>query len=382
MTATFSAPGTYNFQVLIVDAQGAATTSSVSVVVVSTYSGITVSPAISTLERAGAEQFSATAVDQFGAAMGSQPSFTWSTVGSIGSIDSSGNYTAPTAGIGTATIIATSSGISGTATVNLGDELFASVPGPQQILPNTQASFADGNAISIGDADASTAGIGVSVTLTATDGVMTLSGETGLAFASGTGTGDSTMTFSGSLTDLDNALAGMVFTPQANFNGSATVQVTINEVGSLPSPSKTVVINVDPAAVTGGSSAGSSSGGPGRFRRWEQFRNSSGKHRQLADANSIAKFAIDTNKLRRELILKPGNITHVPADPPPHGAGNASPGGRSAPVNTEQPPEPAQPQHHPPPKPPSAGRRRGRRREQGSGDARSPIVGGDPKCKS
>jgi hypothetical protein len=134
------------------------------------------------------------------------------------------------------------------------------VPGPQEILPNTQAVFADGNAISISDGDPSTAGIGVSLTLTSTDGVMTLSGETGLVFAAGTGTGDSTMTFSGSLTDLDNALEGMIFTPQANFNGAATVQVTINEVGSLPSPSKTVVINVNPAAVNGAPPAGTSSG--------------------------------------------------------------------------------------------------------------------------
>ncbi|HEX4053147.1 MAG TPA: hypothetical protein VHX86_02675 [Tepidisphaeraceae bacterium] len=129
VTATFTAAGEYDFLVTIVDAEGASIASSVTVHVVPTLSTIAVTPADSSIERSASEQFSATGLDQFGAALASQPVFTWSTLDSIGSVDSNGLYSAPDAGIGNATIIARSEGQSGSATVVL-VQLTAVASGP------------------------------------------------------------------------------------------------------------------------------------------------------------------------------------------------------------------------------------------------------------
>ena len=71
----------------------------------------------------------------------------------------------------------------------------------------------------------------VQVTLTATSGTITLSGVAGLTFAGGDGTGDATMTFSGTLGDVNAALAGLTFTPTLNFAGSAALAISTNDLG-------------------------------------------------------------------------------------------------------------------------------------------------------
>ncbi|MGA2583457.1 MAG: Ig-like domain-containing protein [Tepidisphaeraceae bacterium] len=261
-TATFGASGIYHFLVTIVDARGASTTSTVAVQVVPIFTSIAVTPANASLERAASEQFSATALDQFGVALVSQPAFTWSTLGNIGSIDSTGAYTAPDAGIGNATIIATSGNISGSTMVALIDDLSATVPAAQSAIPNQSVVFADANAISINDGDPNTESVPLSLTLAGTDGVISLSEQSGLTLSAGTGTDDATMTFTGNLSDINNALQGLTFTPNAGFTGSASMSVTINEVGiAEQSPSKTIDINVEPAAAASGPTTGSTAGG-------------------------------------------------------------------------------------------------------------------------
>ena len=121
-TATFAAAGTYNFLVTITDLGGQATTSAVTVTVNQTFTSIAVSPASSALGSGAAQQFTATANDQFGAAMASQPMFTWALASGVGGIDnSSGLYTASYAS-GAATVTATSSSVtSSPATVTVTD---------------------------------------------------------------------------------------------------------------------------------------------------------------------------------------------------------------------------------------------------------------------
>jgi alpha-L-arabinofuranosidase len=112
---TFTQPGTYSFQVAIVNpAAGSAfaSTSSVNVTVNSTLTNVTVSPASVNLHDSGAQQFTATGYDQFGAGLSPQPTFTWSATG--GSVSSGGLYTAPFAA-GDFQVSATSGTISGTA---------------------------------------------------------------------------------------------------------------------------------------------------------------------------------------------------------------------------------------------------------------------------
>ncbi len=116
-TVTFDKYGSYTFTVTISDGTNS-TTSAVNVTVNQTFTTITVSPSSATLNENATQQFSATANDQFGAAMASQPSFTWSKTAGIGSIDSSGLYTSPGAS-GTATIQATSGGITNTASITI-----------------------------------------------------------------------------------------------------------------------------------------------------------------------------------------------------------------------------------------------------------------------
>ncbi len=93
-TATFTKAGSYSFQVTITDAGGLTATSSVGVTVNQTLSNITVSPASASLNENATQQFAATAYDQFGQVLGTQPAFTWSSTG-VGGVNSTGLYTAP-----------------------------------------------------------------------------------------------------------------------------------------------------------------------------------------------------------------------------------------------------------------------------------------------
>ena len=97
---------------------------------------ITVSLVSSNLATSGTEQFSATARDQFGNPLSVQPAFTWSAVGG-GQIDGTGLFT-PAYVSGTATIQATSGGVSGAMNVAL--------PGPASWSASTTGSWnASGN---------------------------------------------------------------------------------------------------------------------------------------------------------------------------------------------------------------------------------------------
>jgi hypothetical protein len=118
-TATFAMSGSYAFTVTITDSGGLSTTSTVAVTVNQTLSQITVTPASVTLSINQTQQFMATALDQFGLSMKTQPSFTWSKVSGAGGIDSTGLYKAPTSAGGSAVIRATSGGVSGTAAITV-----------------------------------------------------------------------------------------------------------------------------------------------------------------------------------------------------------------------------------------------------------------------
>jgi hypothetical protein len=167
----------------------------------------------------------------------------------VGSIDSSGFYTAPNAGIGNATIIATSGSVSGNATVSLIDDLSAIVPATQTTTPNQPLVFSAANEISITDGDAATQSVPLTLTLTVTGGTLSLSQLNGLTFSAGTGSNDSTVTFSGTVADIDSSLRGLKFTPSSGFGGTAILSVTIDEAGvSQNPPTKTVGIYVGDAA--------------------------------------------------------------------------------------------------------------------------------------
>jgi len=107
------------------------------------------------------------------------------------------------------------------------------VPSAQTINEDNTRVFstANSNLISIVDSDAGS--FLVQVTLTATNGTVTLSGTSGLTFRTGDGTTDATMTFKGTVSNINTALAGLTFAPTANYNGSASLQILTNDLGNF-----------------------------------------------------------------------------------------------------------------------------------------------------
>ncbi|HVS71428.1 MAG TPA: C2 family cysteine protease [Phycisphaerae bacterium] len=118
--ATFTKAGSYSFLVTVSDGSLTAT-SSVTVTVNQALTTIGVSPSSSSLSANGSETLAATGYDQFGQALTVQPTFTWTLASGVGSVNSSGVYSAGTTP-GSATITASSGGIGGSATVTVANQ--------------------------------------------------------------------------------------------------------------------------------------------------------------------------------------------------------------------------------------------------------------------
>jgi hypothetical protein len=114
------------------------------------------------------------------------------------------------------------------------------VPATQNVGENDTLTFSSGgsNAISVGYVNASSSST-IQVTLNVSNGTVSLSTTSGLSFSfsddngvgSGTGTDDGSVTFRGSVTDVNAALAGMTFTPDTDYSGPAQVEIFTNDLG-------------------------------------------------------------------------------------------------------------------------------------------------------
>ena len=113
-TATYVAAGDYVLQAIIRNPTGLTATSSVPVTVDAVITRIEVVPSGVDVLTNSALQFSATAIDQFGNPLASQPVFAWSVTGG-GAVESNGRFTAGTAPGGPFSISAQSGSIHGTA---------------------------------------------------------------------------------------------------------------------------------------------------------------------------------------------------------------------------------------------------------------------------
>ncbi|HEX8325443.1 MAG TPA: discoidin domain-containing protein [Tepidisphaeraceae bacterium] len=117
-TATFTKAGVYTFQVTLKDSGGLTTTSSVQVTVRQTTTTVVLSPATASVRVNAQQQFTASARDQFGTTMTTQPAFAWLIASGGGTVSGSGLFTAPGAA-GTTSVAAVGSGITGRATVTV-----------------------------------------------------------------------------------------------------------------------------------------------------------------------------------------------------------------------------------------------------------------------
>ncbi|MDP3156265.1 MAG: choice-of-anchor V domain-containing protein [Archangium sp.] len=117
-TATFTRAGSYTLAVTIRDAQNLTTTSTTTVNVAPQVMSVTVAPPSVGLATGRTQQFTASGVDQFGAAISPAPSWAWSATG--GSINpASGLFTAGSTAGGPFTVTAASGGKTGTAQVTV-----------------------------------------------------------------------------------------------------------------------------------------------------------------------------------------------------------------------------------------------------------------------
>src|SRR5439155_18606604 len=87
--------------------------------------------------------------------------------------------------------------------------------------------------------------------LSATNGLLTLGTTNGLDFTVGDGTFNDTMTFIGTLSEINGALEGLTFTPLHNFAGSASISIVTNDrghvgIGGAQSATSNVDIVVSP----------------------------------------------------------------------------------------------------------------------------------------
>jgi hypothetical protein len=227
ITANFTQAGSYTFQVTVTDSQGASSTATVGVTVNQTVTSITVSPASATVADGTTKQFSATAYDQFGSPMTTQPAFAWSLASGGTNIDpSTGLYTAPASGTGTDTVQATAGRVTGTASVT-----YAQPPTITSVSGNPSPVTGKTTTLSVTASDPNPGGsiTGYSWSL--------LSGPAGVTFGSGAASS-----------------TGVTFTKAGTYQFQVTVT---NSFGLTSTGTVTVVvqqtlsgINLSPSSVT------------------------------------------------------------------------------------------------------------------------------------
>ena len=153
--ATFSAAGLYGFTVTITDPGGLTATSTVYVTVDQTFTGIAVGPASVSLDAAATQQFTATALDQFGTALATQPAFTWTT--NVGTISTGGLLTASESSVtGTVTAgypLAGGGTISGSSFVTVTDNAPTVAVAATTTTPNPATGTTSGLSVLGADVD-------------------------------------------------------------------------------------------------------------------------------------------------------------------------------------------------------------------------------------
>ncbi len=124
------------------------------------------------------------------------------------------------------------------------------LPNPQRAYEDVPLVFsgANGNAMTVADADAGA--LPITVYLTSYGGELSLAGTTGLTFSDGDGTDEGSMRFSGTLSDINNALDGLAFRAAPGFAGAGSIQIGADDggntgTGGAKTNAAAVVVNVE-----------------------------------------------------------------------------------------------------------------------------------------
>ncbi|MBD1938669.1 esterase-like activity of phytase family protein [Microcoleus sp. FACHB-68] len=108
------------------------------------------------------------------------------------------------------------------------DAPLLTLPGAQTINQDTNLAI---SGISTADIDAGTRNL--QVTLSANNGTLTFSSLTGLTFSTGDGTADGSMTFAGSLTNINAALANLIYRSHSTYSGIDNINLSVNDLGNI-----------------------------------------------------------------------------------------------------------------------------------------------------
>jgi hypothetical protein len=125
-----------------------------------------------------------------------------------------------------------------TSTVNVtatDDAPANTVPGAQSVNEDTSLVFSNANSNAISTSDSDNATGTEQVTLSVSHGALTLSQTTGLAFTTGDGTSDATMTFTGTVANVNAALNGLTYLGNGNYNGADTLTIHTDDQGNTGS---------------------------------------------------------------------------------------------------------------------------------------------------
>ncbi len=224
-TATFAKVGSYTLTATIANSGGKTVTSSVNVTVNATLTSVSVAPSSASLGVSTSQSFVATGTDQFGAAMGTQPTFTW-TVSGGGTIASNGTFTAGATAGGPYTVTATSGAKSATATVTVTTGSPPTVATPAAASPSNVVGKT--TAVSVLGAD--------------------VSGEASLKYAWAKVSGPGTVTFVPNGTNAAKA-ATATFSAPGNYVLSATI-TNLNSLSNSSNVSVTVASTLTALSVT------------------------------------------------------------------------------------------------------------------------------------
>ncbi len=110
------------------------------------------------------------------------------------------------------------------------DQPTLTLPADTSVSEDTSLAI---SGIAIADVDAASGAL--QVTLSVSNGTLTLGDTTGLTFSTGDGSDDASLVFTGSLTDINTALATLSYQGNLNYVGTDTLNVTVNDQGNTGS---------------------------------------------------------------------------------------------------------------------------------------------------